>query len=330
MKKLMIAELAVLTLILVGMVIACFGITSDAFAEDPLLEVPPESTSEPTEEMPVESTTEFVPDWPTYPASRTLLAKQYFVYDCNSESFLTSSGTQNERVYPASITKLFTAYVALQYLQPGAQITAGNELDLVAWGSSVAKIEKGDVLTVMQLVEAMLLPSGNDAAYLLAAAAGRAMEQNPELDAMSAVEEFMKKMNALAADLGMTGTHFVNPDGIHDDNHYMTFGDLALLGKLSMENATIMQYAVVPKEQVTLHGETIAWKNTNALVDPATPYYCRYAVGLKTGQTPTAGSCLLSAFLYEDRELIIGVFGCPEEEDRFDDTLQLFNEVVLE
>ena len=142
MKKLMIAELAVLTLILVGMVIACFGITSDAFAEDPLLEVPPESTSEPTEEMPVESTTEFVPDWPTYPASRTLLAKQYFVYDCNSESFLTSSGTQNERVYPASITKLFTAYVALQYLQPGAQITAGNELDLVAWGSSVAKIER--------------------------------------------------------------------------------------------------------------------------------------------------------------------------------------------
>ena len=139
-----------------------------------------------------------------------------------------------------------------------------------------------------------------------------------------------KKMTALAADLGMTGTHFVNPDGIHDSNHYMSVKDLALLGKLSMENATIMEYAVTAREQVVLHGETVEWKNTNALIDPTTPYYCPYAVGLKTGQTPSAGSCLLSAFRYEDYELIIGVFGCPEEEDRFDDTLQLFNDTVLE
>ena len=129
---------------------------------------------------------------------------------------------------------------------------------------------------------------------------------------------------------GGKGTHFVNPDGIHDDNHYTTFADLAILGKLSMEDATVMQYAATAKEQVTLHGETIDWKNTNALVDPETPYYCPYAVGLKTGQTPSAGSCLLSAFRMDDHELLIGVFGCPKEEDRFDDTLQLFNQIVLD
>ena len=140
----------------------------------------------------------------------------------------------------------------------------------------------------------------------------------------------MEKMNAEAQAVGMTGTHFVNPDGIHDSQHYTTFGDLAILGKLSMENETIMKHAITPNRQVELHGQTIEWKNTNALVNPATPYYCPYAVGLKTGQTPSAGSCLLSAFRKDDTELIIGVFGCPEEKDRFDDTLQLFNQIVLQ
>ncbi len=339
MKKLIFAELAVLLLLLIAAVVTVAGFTQPAFAPSEIdTPVQTGESTDDTTEAPEPTVTEFVPSWKTYPETRQLLAQQYFVYDCKAGEFLTISGTADERIWPASVTKLFTAYVAMQYLQPGTEITAGNELELVAWGSSVAKIQKGDVLTVMQLVEAMLLPSGNDAAYVLAAAAGRAMEYSAEvdgqlvvaeLDARSAVEVFMKKMNALAADLGMTGTHFVNPDGIHDDNHYMSVADLATLGKLSMENATIMEYAATAREQVVLHGETVEWKNTNALIDPTTPYYCPYAVGLKTGQTPSAGSCLLSAFLYEEHELIIGVFGCPEEEDRFDDTLQLFNEVVL-
>ena len=139
----------------------------------------------------------------------------------------------------------------------------------------------------------------------------------------------MAEMNTQAAALGMTGTHFVNPDGIHDTNHYSTFGDLAILGKLALGNETIMKYASTAKDKVTLHGETVEWKNTNKLIDRTNSYFCPYALGLKTGQTPDAGSCLLSAFRMDEHELIIGVFGCPNEEDRFDDTIQLFNEVVL-
>ncbi|MBQ8359941.1 MAG: D-alanyl-D-alanine carboxypeptidase, partial [Oscillospiraceae bacterium] len=187
----------------------------------------------------------------------------------------------------------------------------------------------GDVLTAEQLVEAMMLPSGNDASYLLACEVGRVIKQNPQLGASAAVGVFMSQLNSQAASLGMTGTHFVNPDGIHDKNHYTTFGDLAILGKLAMADKTVMKYAVKAKDQVTLHGETIDWKNTNKLIDPASSYYCPYAVGLKTGQTPDAGSCLLSAFRFRDQELLIGVFGCPREDDRFDDTLQLFNQIVL-
>lgn len=326
MKKLMALELGVLVIVLVAAVIFCFRAAAPVFSpDDPQLS----STAENTTIETAETTAVPAPTWNTYPADRQLLAQQYFVYDCKAGNFLISSGQASERVYPASITKLFTAYVAMEYLQPDTQITADDALDMVAWGSSVAKIKKGDVLTAEQLVEAMMLPSGNDAAYMLACAAGRAMKSNPQLSASAAVQAFMAQMNTKAKDAGMTDTHFVNPDGIHDNSHYTTFADLTILGKLSMENETIMRYAIVPREQVELHGETVNWKNTNALIDPATDYYCPYAIGLKTGQTPSAGSCLLSAFRKDEQELLIGVFGCPEEEDRFDDTLQLFNQIVL-
>ena len=328
MKKILCIEIGVLAVLAVIAVIVSITLNMPAFSPDslqqPVTTAPTQTTPAPTPPP-----TEPAPTWKTYPADRELLARQYFVYDCKAGSFLTISGKMDERIYPASITKLFTAYVAMQYVDPQKEITAGDVLDLVAWGSSVAKIKKGDTLTAGQLVEAMLLPSGNDAAYMLACEAGRVMKGNPNLSPSAAVQAFMTQMNAQAKAVGMTSTHFVNPDGIHDSQHYTTFADLAILGKLSMENETIMKHAITPNRDVQLHGETITWKNTNALVNPTTEYYCPYAVGLKTGQTPSAGSCLLSAFRKGDTELIIGVFGCPEEEDRFDDTLQLFNQIVL-
>lgn len=327
MKKLMYIEMAVLAVLIVVAIIVCATLAKPAFSPDSLQNTG-NNTTDAGSDAPEESTGP-APTWATYPADRQLLAKQYFVYDCTNDCFLICSGTPSERIYPASITKLFTAYVAMQYVTPETKITAGDALDLVAWGSSVAKIEKGDVLTAEQLVEAMLLPSGNDAAYILACEAGRIIKGNGHLSASAAVQAFMAQMNTQAKALGMTDTNFVNPDGIHDSNHYTTIGDLIVLGKLAMGNDTVMKYATTPNAQVTLHGETVEWKNTNALVNPATPYYCPYAVGLKTGQTPSAGSCLLSAFRKDGQELIIGVFGCPEEEDRFDDTLQLFNQIVL-
>ena len=338
MKKVIWAQLIVLLLVLLGAVAVLFMLSRPAVSgQDEADKTQMEQQTQEQEQEDEAATGEeeqeeepFVPTWKTYPDTRALLAQQYFVYDCNTGTFLISSGTEEERIYPASVTKLFTAYVALQYLQPDGQITAGGELDYVAWGSSVAKLQMGDVLTVGQLVEAMMLPSGNDAAYVLAAAAGRVIADSPEMDAGYAVEVFMNQMNLQAASLGMTGTHFVNPDGIHDGEHYTSFKDLAVLGKLAMDNPTIMAYTGVARETVTLHGETVEWKNTNALVDPQSAYYCPYALGLKTGQTPSAGSCLLSAFRYEEHALLIGVFGCPEENDRFDDTLQLFNSIVLD
>lgn len=284
-----------------------------------------EEPAEIPETVPEETPQEQVPDWMTLPADRQLTAQQYFVYDCETAEFVTISGDAGERVYPASITKLFTAYVAGQYLSADKTVEVGDALDLVGWGSSVAELQKGDKITVEKLIAATMLPSGNDAANVLAAEAGRALEDDPEI---TGVQEFVAEMNRQAQILGMDDTHFANPDGLHQDDHYSTLGDLAVLGTLALEDPVLMQYAGTAHETVQMESGAKQWKNTNALIDPESTYYCPYAIGLKTGQTPSAGSCLLSAFQYEERTLVIGVFGCPEEDDRFPDTLQLFNETI--
>ena len=344
MKKVLFAEVVVLAFLLILALIFTVklldGGSQSALSNDPIVETQ-ESTP------PAETTTEPAPTWMTLPANRQLLAKQYFVYDVQADKFLTISGSKNDKIYPASVTKLFTCYVALQYLQPDQQITVGDELDKVRAGSSVAELRKGDVLTVSQLVEAMLLPSGNDAAYVLAANAGKVIQGGGSVN--DRVDAFMKEMNKQAKAVGMTGANFSNPDGIHNANHYMTFQDLAILGKLSVADPTIMKNAIISNETVTfvkrgaavdntdqnyyskteeLDEDTVKWKNTNELIDPTSQYYCPYATGLKTGQTPSAGSCLLSSFHYQGKTYIIGVFGCPETPDRFEDTLQLFNETI--
>ena len=323
MKKIVILEMLLLVVLLI---IA----TALSGRQRPVRPQPPATETAAATTQPTTVQTEPPITWNTYPATRQLTAKQYFVYDLSAQNYTAISGQGSERTYPASITKLFTAYVALQYLDPELVITADKEaLKLVVPGSSVAEIQAGDKVTVEQLIEAMLLPSGNDAAYLLATEAGRVIDNDPTLHASLAAKSFVKRMNELAAENGMTGTKFVNPDGIHKQEHYTTFDDLVILAELALKEPAITRYSSLPNDQVALgSGAATKWENTNALINPESQYYCPHAVGLKTGQTPSAGSCLLSAFNYEDTTYIIGVFGCPEVEDRFDDTLQLFNEAA--
>ncbi len=344
MKKVIAAEVAVLLLLLVIAVAMCVNLLNNPATgekEPPALQAGPGETVIPEETT---EATEPEPTWLTHSPDRELLARQYFVYDVNAEEFLTISGQENETISPASVTKLFTCYVALQYLEADEVLTVGNELELVVWGSSVADLREGDKLTVSQLVEAMLLPSGNDAAYVLAANAGRRIFGDTNLDVYSAVNVFMEEMNSQVEELGMINTHFANPDGIHSADHFSCFSDLAQLAAMSIKDETIMKNAVIANDTVTFIergalvgeydpenenlGDTVKWKNTNELVNPNSKYYCPYATGLKTGQTPYAGSCLLSSFDYEGKQYIIGVFDCPEKDDRFDDTLQLFNETI--
>ena len=329
MKKLIIL-LLVLSLLLCG---CGMGSTEDATPDnpgsntgegDPQTGDPSGDPAEPEGPAPTPIT------WLQPGNDRELTAKQYFVYNCETREFVTISGEQTEKIYPASVTKLFTAYVAMEFVGPDEVITAGDELDKVIWNSSVAEIKKGDQLTAAQLVEAMLLPSGNDAAYVLATHAGRKLLNNSGAGVDTACNAFVEEMNRQAKLLGMTGTNFANPDGIHKENHYTTFADLAILGTLAMEEPTILKNAVISTDTVTLASGEKAWKNTNSIIDPQSEYYCPCCIGLKTGQTPAAGSCLLSAFEYDGTTYLVGVFGCPDVDARFPDTLQLFNAAITQ
>lgn len=260
--------------------------------------------------------------------SATLDATQILVYDTATDEILYSKTVEGKKLYPASITKLFSCYVALQYLQPEEIITAGDELDLVAPDSSMAYIYKNQRVTVKTVVEAMMLPSGNDAAQILAAAAGRRISGDESLAAEDAVRAFVQEMNRMAEDLGFEKSHFMNADGYHVGAHYTCIRDMARIAKLALENKTISRYMRVLEEDVVYaSGQTNHWKNTNKLLDPEGPYYRTDAIGMKTGRTSQAGYSLMSAFKNGDSTLVIGVFGCPDENARFRDSILLVKAV---
>lgn len=255
-------------------------------------------------------------------------ADNYFVYDLNRDVYRVRSASEDTILYPASITKLFTAYTALQCVPADMQITAGSELSFVIPYSSVAEIMKGDTLTVEQLIAAMLLPSGNDAAYVLAVGVGRELAGDPELSKEEAVACFIARMNEEAEKAGMTSSHFVTPDGIHDDNHYISMRDFVTLGRLSIENEIIAKYAAAARWTITTaEGRSLGWLNSNLLLQPEEWFQCKQALGLKTGYTTPAGYCLLSYIKVGERDLLIGVFGCDTADDRFADTVLLLNQV---
>lgn len=256
--------------------------------------------------------------------SKELEATQILVYDSNTDEILYSKSVEGGKLYPASITKLFSCYVALQYLDPEETVTAGDELSLVQPGSSMAYIYKGQRIWVKQVVEAMLLPSGNDAAMILAAAAGRRIAGDDNLSAADAVREFVAEMNRKAEELGFEKSHFTSPDGYHMGSHYTCVNDMARIARLALENTTISRYMRIVEDDVTYaSGQTNHWENTNLLLDPEGDYYRSDTIGMKTGYTRQAGNSLMSAFRYEEGALVIGIFGCPDENARFRDTIKL-------
>lgn len=257
-------------------------------------------------------------------------AKRAFVYDITTDRLIFLSGEANTRVYPASITKLFTAYVALQYVETDTVITAGDALTLVGKDSSIADIRWGNKLTVQMLIEGMLLPSGNDAACVLGVYIGRSIG-GAKLTPTKALQVFVDEMNKQAKELGLTGTHFTNADGYHHKNHYSTLGDIAKIGKLALENRIIREAVRQETKTVTyVSGQKKLWESTNFLLNPKSKYYIPTATGLKTGTTDAAGNCLLSSFDVEGRDVIVGIFGCPTKEGRFADTLKVVEACIAQ
>ena len=135
----------------------------------------------------------------------------------------------------------------------------------------------------------------------------------------------MEEMNRQAQALGLSNTHFVNPDGIDAEGHYTCLQDLMLIACLAMENPVIRKYTGTYQANVTYaSGEVNSWKNTNLLLHTGSKYYNANACGLKTGHTDKAGNCLLSAFRHNGSYVFICIMGCDDELTRYQDTLALY------
>jgi len=227
-------------------------------------------------------------------------AKGAVLADAATGQVLWGRGVDTERPM-ASVTKVMTALLVLESGDLGREIRVPKAAFVYAWkyGGETAALRPGDVLTAQELLAALLLPSGADAAYTLANAYG------PGLNA------FVARMNATAARMGMSHTHFTSPDGLPyptETSTYSTPWDLLTLGLAAMKYPAFrsivnLWFYHLPKG----HGHhEYWWDNTDELIGSY-----QGAVGIKTGYTDDAGHCLLFAAIRNDRALIGVVLDSP-------------------
>ncbi len=201
-----------------------------------------------------------------------------------------------QRMYPASITKIMTSLVVLEAVDKGeialdTPVTASAQAVNLPLGSSTADIKAGETLTIQQLLYCDLLPSGNDACNILAEALG------------GTTADFAARMNAKAQELGMKDSHFTNPHGLHDPEHYTTAYDIYLMAHAAMDNETFRTIVRSPSFTIpatNMQPERTIY-TTNGLLGSwyFTGYLYSKAIGIKTGNTEEAGRCLASAAVDE-------------------------------
>lgn len=211
----------------------------------------------------------------------------------------------DERAFPASTTKIMTCMLALESGDLDATFTVGEEVKKgFTEHSSLMGLEIGETVRLRDLLYGLMLVSGNDAAAAIA------------VHLSGSISGFADRMNAKAAELGMTGTHFVNPHGVHNDDHYTTARDMAKLAAYALKNETfreIVSTASYSVEPTNLHAEARVLQNTNKLIntldtDTESCLY-EYAIGIKTGDTNKAGKCLVAAAEKDGATAIIVLFG---------------------
>ncbi len=224
----------------------------------------------------------------------------------------------DKKVYPASITKIMTTLIILESekYDPEAKIAMTEEaLDLISGtGSSVSLLKAGEEITQLDLVYMVLMSSYGDCSLLAAVHYG------------GSVENFVNMMNSRAAELGLTGTHYENPIGLHHEQNYTTARDTYILTKFALQNETFKEVCESTRHtvQTSMSGQRVL-STTNFLQDNTTNYYYTYAKGVKTGYTDEAGRCLVSTASYNGYNYMCLVFGCPPNEKKhFTESKELY------
>ena len=229
----------------------------------------------------------------------------------------------DKKLYPASTTKIMTAILAIENGNLEDVVTVDQECVSLTEGSHIA-LEPGEKLTMEQMLYALLVQSANDSAFAIAK------------HVSGSIEGFVQLMNSKAKEIGALNTNFVNPNGLHDDEHVTTAHDLALIGQYAMENEVFRKfvntvtYTIPPTNKKT---EARYLKNTNKLLFSneivnvnGNNVQIKYdgAEGVKTGTTSHALNCLVS-FAQKDGQRLIAVVLKANGANVYGDTHTLFN-----
>lgn len=219
----------------------------------------------------------------------------------------------DKKMYPASTTKIMTYTVVADWLGKtlnGKKITLKTEIPikqevlsiLDGTGSSIANVQAhvGEKMTVLDLLYSMMVPSGNDAAVVLADYFGS-----------GSIPKFVEMMNNKAKELGCKNTHFANPDGLHDPDHYTTAIDLM---KMTQNALTLPEFAKITNtDTYYVMDDDYPLVTTNYMIDVnrGGDYYYQYAQGIKTGTTDEAGHCLVTMGVADGNSFIAVLLNSP-------------------
>ena len=213
----------------------------------------------------------------------------------------------DKKMYPASTTKIMTYIIAYENIEDvdNTRIEVKKKVldKLNGTGSSTAFLSDhiGEKVKAIDLFYSLMVPSGNDAAMVLADYVGN-----------GDIKVFVDKMNVKAAELGCTNTHFENPDGLHNKNHYTTARDLV---KITNYALTLPNFQKISNTvSYTCEGDDTALRTTNLLIDGNSEYYYTYAKGIKTGTTDQAGRCLVTTASADGQSYMLVLLGAPYEE----------------
>lgn len=218
------------------------------------------------------------------------------LYEKNSE----------QKMYPASTTKILTAILSIEKGNLNDKVTVSKTaIAQMKPGYTSAYLSEGEIISVEDLLKVLLINSANDASNVLAEYIS------------GSIDSFVTLMNEKSKELGCTNTHFVTTNGLHDDNHYTTAKDLAIIARYCMQNETFrkivsMKKCVIP---ATNKSEERIYKNTNDLINPTSGYYYPSCIGIKTGFTSEAKNCLISACSKNGLQVIAVVLGASITEN---------------
>lgn len=228
-----------------------------------------------------------------------------------------------DKMYPASTTKIMTAILTLENCKLDDIATVSREaIFSVPSDYTNANLQVDEELSIKDLLYAFLIPSANDCGYVLAE------------HIAGSTEKFADMMNEKAKEIGCQNTHFTNPSGIQDENHYSTAYDLALMGRYAMKNEIFREIVSTSKYTLPTSNKYEAadriFVNTNFLIRENQPkYYYKYATGIKTGFTDDARDCVVASAKKDGIEYIAVILYAGYTSDwlkeKFVDCVTLFN-----